>query len=1033
MSISIESCYFNQNFDLIDNSNCHGRGNVTYGGGLSIMLELNSIYFELRLTDCKFENNAAIRGGAMSMFFMGKESNIFVSVEKSEFISNSACFEGGAILIASDINRVTQSNNIHTNLVTSAILEFHQCNFISNRAELGGGVASYINGCSSCNSSIYINMTECQWMGNSANSSGFAIWLSGSNNKWYWTEPRFHIQSQCRSCIFVNNTEISADYDSSGTVMVDSVLMAFVNGFSEFFNNTRSALVLRNTAAVHFAATVVFRDNKGIIGGAILLYDNSSLYVHTMSNITFAGNEAFVMGGAIYSMATRSSFCIFQFDKNSKINISFHSNTVHKLMNQSIFVENAGVCGSMMKTFNSFSILPYDSNQVRFPPSFIELVLVKLKQAAPADYISDVALGEKFSLKPMNILDRFDNKLNGSIGYIWVMPEVTGGYKMSGPDTITFDDTMNDNNFMIEGHSEGNGSLVSFNVDFYYSGEIKYHVGTTVLSVNISACKLGYYFLNGTCHCRKSPLIKCVADHSVACIKKHYWFANEFESPLLCPVTNCDYDNSDYNNSDCPIRTRPNANDNSYCCLNSSHDTCKEGRGETLCSECVGDYSFTFGGLKCVTSCKYLYTVIIVVVLIVYWIMCSVFFLMVLSLDLSVGSGFMYGIVYYFSVITIYTDRTPLFGKEYFAIPLYISTMLTQLNPEVLGFVEICFVEKWKSPFFHLIFRYATPFFIVLLIFAFVIIKRNSSRLARSTSNYSPIHAICMLILFSYTSMSCTSFKLLIPTSINNKTYVKAAPTTEYFRGIHWPVGILAICVELFLSLPICILLLFAPKWTQHVNLVRLNLKQFIDEFQACFHSKHRWFAGFYFLTRLCIFLVHGVLTEVLPQHNSLLTVINVITFTTVILIQPYKQKWLNLLDSLLLMGILLVSTSSLPFSENDQVSKINKIIHQYIFPAALTYLPTVYLLTVSIFVVIKRLKQCSVIRTQSNEQAPPELHTTNGTERSMCQSEHSSHDDYAVREPLLDASEEELERKSYGSSSQSRKDITSTSVRLSN
>ena len=45
-------------------------------------------------------------------------------------------------------------------------------------------------------------------------------------------------------------------------------------------------------------------------------------------------------------------------------------------------------------------------------------------------------------------------------------------------------------------------------------------------------------------------------------------------------------------------------------------------------------------------------------------------------------------VVYYFSIVTIYTNHTPQFSKLWLRIPIYISTMVTQLNPEVSALGE---------------------------------------------------------------------------------------------------------------------------------------------------------------------------------------------------------------------------------------------------------------------------------------------------------------------------------------------------------
>jgi len=142
-----------------------------------------------------------------------------------------------------------------------------------------------------------------------------------------------------------------------------------------------------------------------------------------------------------------------------------------------------------------------------------------------------------------------------------------------------------------------------------------------------------------------------------------------------------------------------------------------------------------------------------------------------------------------------------------------------------------------------------------------------------------------------------------------------------------------------------------------YIDTARLRLKSLVDEFQACFHKKYHCFAGLYFSTRLCFFLINELSIGILPQHNRLLTALNAFTLTAVILLQPYKQKWLNILDTLLLINIIMVSGLSLPISDNEPNSEMNHIIHRYIFPALLISFPVSYLALVFVVIPLKRSK----------------------------------------------------------------------------
>ena len=83
------------------------------------------------------------------------------------------------------------------------------------------------------------------------------------------------------------------------------------------FNVVRTSLILRGL--------ISFEDNHGYRGGALSLLDNSVLFIHNGSCITFQRNKAFREGGAIYSNTLGSSVsvtCAIQFFAEKRVPIT---------------------------------------------------------------------------------------------------------------------------------------------------------------------------------------------------------------------------------------------------------------------------------------------------------------------------------------------------------------------------------------------------------------------------------------------------------------------------------------------------------------------------------------------------------------------------------------------------------------------------------------------------------------------------------------------------------------------------------------
>ncbi len=288
-----------------------------------------------------------------------------------------------------------------------------------------------------------------------------------------------------------------------------------------------------------------------------------------------------------------------------------------------------------------------------------------------------------------------------------------------------------------------------------------------------------------------------------------------------------------------------------------------------------------------------------------------------------------------------------------------------------------------------------------------------------SPAHNTPIHAMCLLILASYTSVTFTSFKILRPIRIGGGFRVYADPNLRYFGTKHLPYALVALFLECAIALPICFLILFSPCLYRKVNIVKLRLKPILDEFQACYRPECRWFAGFYFLARQVIFLVSIIPTESLPEANIYLHSINAVILIVFCSFQPYKLKWLNVLDTLLLADILFLSFFQLEYVSNPAHRAVAVV---------LVVLPSLYLAIIVVLAILYRLfhcLRCSVCRrrfevNQENE-IPSALPSHNSVAINEPFEDSAFFRDCGEREPLL----------ADGAQS-GRRPFTATSVRIS-
>ena len=193
------------------------------------------------------------------------------------------------------------------------------------------------------------------------------------------------------------------------------------------------------------------------------------------------------------------------------------------------------------------------------------------------------------------------------------------------------------------------------------------------------------------------------------------------------------------------------------------------------------------------------------------------------------------------------------------------------------------------------------------------------------------IKAFATFLLLSYVKLINVTFDLIVYVRVYdvNKsavgTYLYYDASYEYFGGRHLPYAISSIIVIVTVILPPVFLLFFYPmNWFQKcLNSCHLR-SQGLHIFIECFHGYYkdgtepgtrdcRWFAVFYFLCRVVIFMIYGTTKSITFSISVImLTIIGV----TVITVQPYKSEYscYNTVDALLflILGMLYTSVTTL-------------------------------------------------------------------------------------------------------------------------
>ena len=184
------------------------------------------------------------------------------------------------------------------------------------------------------------------------------------------------------------------------------------------------------------------------------------------------------------------------------------------------------------------------------------------------------------------------------------------------------------------------------------------------------------------------------------------------------------------------------------------------------------------------------------------------------------------------------------------------------------------------------------------------------------------IDAFATFLLLSYAKLLSVSFDILYPTPIYNesgkllnKSNLYFDATVEYFGKEHLPYGVTAIVVLLvFIICPLLLLCLYPcrcfQKCLNHCRLQCLMLRTFMDAFQGCYKDGTngtrdcRYLAGVYLVVRIASFAAYAVSLQNL--YLQIIGIIPLLFALLIVLVQPYKSRVYNVVDTVFLFTIVL-------------------------------------------------------------------------------------------------------------------------------
>ena len=846
---------------------------ATHGGGLNIETFFQSM--NVTIIGTKFIGNVATIGAGLSYSAYNNRSSICVL--DCEFINNSATEHGGAANIVGTKACFQNSNITDSTAIYTA-----------------GGIYQFIP---TQDALIEITYDGCNFINNSAEGSG-SLLVAASVDSFLEVESEYQ-SLKIRNCAFINNTASKKLFFGQTPCIIHSENVYLSLKDTVLLNNSATALCVQSSGII-LSGRVEFMHNSGYLGGAVNTI-RSLIDVESNSNILFLGNRA-SYGGAIYEdgLILGTKTCLFDFDEDDiNFNITFLNNKALSRGHSIYFFEVNDQClheiehpGLMLAPNQSTS----DATSISFHSpvytingtDFIDLILGQLIVFNVT--VQDFFNSSSFALVNILLLNKEDVQDTG---------DKPISHRLNGFQHLSIENGLNRPNLSIA------GPLLNTSQSQYVL-QVRGSDSSGMMHVLLKPCPLGFEY-NKTkqqCLCVNDNAIACDFTTGTSCIKKESWIGHfDNSSTAVAPCASLYCQNNNGNCSECPIVDRVG-----YCLLPQlSEEQCLFNRHGFLCAECRKDFALTFGGVKCVenSTCEKGKGSIPAILNVIFVIFTIVLLIAAIKLDYRLSSGYLFCFIYYFSIIRHLLN--PVIVGNSMLLFVSVLTSVTQLNPQFLGYMSICFSTNFTVLQLQA-FLYFNPIVISIFVLLVITISRLFSKHVKFGDN-TIVKAISLLLLLSFTALIETSFNILNPVQFNELPglYVNAEPSTTYFDvSKHLPWFLIAIVTVFLLVIPFTLLLVFAPVLTKCFNLNKI--KPFLDEFQSCYKDKFRWMAGYYFVARFIYLLI---LTS--PRYIPVVTqyVIQLLSFAILVihmLLQPYENNWMNFADSILLADIVLVT-----------------------------------------------------------------------------------------------------------------------------
>ena len=722
----------------------------------------------------------------------------------------------------------------------------------------------------------------------------------------------------------------------------------YINGTKErpsTFSNNVGVVIDATDTNIYLSGDVLFDGNKATSGAAIKM--KYGCHLHFMNGLTanFTNNQAELFGGAIYAdVFSKKTDCAFYF-QNKDIKLHFNNNIAAEAGNDiyasPIFYcqfnnsSNSYTPNQAMEFYkNHFHFLDHAENNFWSFSTKPTKLLLNNTMTSNGDIYTYPGQRKSLNFSALDELNRFVYtivrveiipKKRDSISDLWLSYEdkvqiiQESRYK-----------TFTGINFTVHTTTVYNRSFEGILIL-----SLLEYPEAVYLEVHIHPCPPGFILDNITTRdCVCSPVLYTFAYENsipVICsiqtqtisrsIITNSWAGliemvngiKAFGISLSCPVGNCEFDVLfDYfYSTEMETAVAYEANDLLY-----TAPLCVNHREGTLCGKCNEGLSTVFGSRNC-DSCsnKWLWTITI------YFGLGALLICFLYAMRLTLTTGTLNGIIFFAQVTNGSLIDLSTFGDsgDTVGFKLAIGFLLfLNLNLQF----PLCFydgmTELWKTGL-----TFVFPIYLLTIVVVLIILSRYSTWLSNRIS-HSSVQVLVTVVHLSFSKLLLAIIDVFTPARIyTDNGYIDVwywDGTVKYLSPEHCNLMICASLIVLTFIAPYIALLLLA-KPLRRCSLANKYLRPVLE----AIHAPYKEGKKYWFVLRLVLVILLYIIYAVYRGNNVfkmyLATGAILVFFLTVqAYIKPFKNNFLNLMDTWIMFNITFIYTTVCYFIMTNQI-----------------------------------------------------------------------------------------------------------------